>query len=145
MTSKSKKVSFFIAVIILFCCSCSSYKNIPYFQDLDQSKITKEEINNYSPFIIQPGDLLAINVTSPSTGTEVFSYNLNHISGMTGDVTPQNSVYGYLVDLNGEINLPLVGPMKIAGLTTTNLKDQLQARLTKFFKKPIVNIHIVNF
>jgi polysaccharide export outer membrane protein len=149
------RASLFIAVMVLFCCSCASYKNIPYFQDLDQHNITKEEINNYSPLIIQPGDLLAINVTSPSTGTEVFNYNLNRISGggsnngtssgSSSQGSPENSVIGFLVDVNGNINLPLVGQMKVSGLSTNNLTEQLQTALTKFFTKPIVNIRIMNF
>jgi polysaccharide export outer membrane protein len=155
MNFKTKKVSFFITAIVIFCCSCTSYKNVPYFQDLDQNNITKEEINNFSPLIIQPGDILAINVTSPSTGTEVFNYNLNRIAGVNNSSgnssssssqgTPENSVIGYLVDLNGNINLPLIGQMKVSGLNTTNLTDQLQISLAKFFTKPIVNIRIINF
>ncbi|WP_426667364.1 polysaccharide biosynthesis/export family protein [Mucilaginibacter sp. McL0603] len=145
MNFKSTKVSLFIAIIVLFCCSCSSYEHVPYFQDLDQSNITREEINNYSPLNIQPGDLLAISVSSPSSGAEQFSYNLNRISGSQGDTSPQNSVIGYLVDNNGNINLPFVGQMKVSGLTTNNLTDQLQNALVKTFTKPIVNVRILNF
>lgn len=145
MNFKLKKVLFFVVVIVLFCSSCSNYKNVPYFKDLDQNNITREEINNYSPLIIQPGDLLAISVTSPSNGTEVFGYNLNRISGTNGDSSPQNSVIGFLVDINGDINLPLIGQMKVSGLNTTNLTEQLQTALTHWFTKPIVNIRIINF
>jgi polysaccharide export outer membrane protein len=146
MYFKSTKVSLFIAVIVLFCCSCSTYEHVPYFQDLDQNNITREEINNYSPLIIQPGDLLAINVSSPSSGAEQFGYNLNRISGTQGsDIQPQNSVIGYLVDNNGNINLPFVGQMKVSGLTTNSLTDQLQNSLVKIFTKPIVNVRILNF
>lgn len=146
MNSKSTKVSLFIAVIVLFCCSCSSYKNVPYFQDLDQNNITREEINNYSPLIIQPGDLLAINVSSPSAGAEQFGYNLNRISGTQGNENqPQNSVIGYLVDNNGNVNLPFIGQMKVSGLTTSSLTEQLQNSLVKIFTKPIVNVRILNF
>lgn len=143
MNFKSKKVSFFIAAIILFCCSCSSYRNVPYFQDLDQNNITREDINNFSPLLIQTGDILAINVNSPSAGTEKFNYNASRITD--GTTSPESAVIGYLVDLNGNINLPLLGQMKVAGLSTTNLTGQLQTALAQYFTKPIVNIRIVNF
>jgi polysaccharide export outer membrane protein len=145
MNFKTKRVSFFIAAIILFCCSCSSYKNVPYFQDLDQNNITREDINNFSPFVIQPGDILAINLNSPSAGTEKFNYNLGHISEGGNTTNPESAVIGYLVDVNGNINLPLLGQMKVAGLSTANLTGQLQTALTQFFTKPIVNIRITNF
>ena len=146
MNFKSTKVSLFIAIIVLFFCSCSTYDHVPYFQDLDQNSITREEINNYSPLIIQSGDLLAISVSTTSAGAEQFSYNLNRISGSQGNETqPQNSVIGYLVDNNGNINLPFIGQMKVSGLTTNSLTDQLQNSLVKIFTKPIVNVRILNF
>jgi len=152
MNLKSKRISIFIVTVVLFCCSCSSYRNVPYFQDLDQNNITKEEINNYSPLIIQPGDILAINVNSPSSGTEVFNYNLNRISGTQSGGTqsgsgegPENSVIGFMVDLNGNINLPLIGQMKVSGLNTTNVTEQLQTSLRQYFTKPVVNVRIINF
>ena len=147
MNLKSKKVSILVVVIIAFCCSCSSYKNVPYFQDLDQNNITREEINNYSPLLIQSGDILAIHVSSPSNGTELFNYNLSRVNGEggSGNNTPESSVVGFLVDVNGNVNLPYIGQMKVAGLNTSNLTDQLQAKLSTIFTKPVINVRILNF
>lgn len=146
MNFKATLLSLFTVVIVLICSSCSNYKNVPYFQDLNQNNITKEDITNFSPLVIQPGDILAINVNSPSEGAAQFNYNLNRISGTQGDSgSPENAVIGYMVDLNGNINLPNLGQIKVAGLNTTNLTDQLQASLANVFKKAIVNVRIINF
>lgn len=143
---KLKTLNLFFLIIILFCFSCSSYKEIPYFQDLNQNTITKEEITNFSPLTVQPGDLLAINVTSLNPdASAVFNYNLNRTSGINSDVSAQNAVIGYLVDLNGNIRLPLIGEMKVAGFNTTELNDQLQVKLQTYLSKPIVNIRVLNF
>ncbi|HEY9003666.1 MAG TPA: polysaccharide biosynthesis/export family protein [Mucilaginibacter sp.] len=136
------------ALVVVFCSSCSTYEKVPYFQDLNQNSITKEDINNFSPLIIQPGDILAISVNSPSDGATQFSYNLNRISGTgtNGDTsTPENAVIGWMVDLNGNVNLPFLGQVKVAGLNTTNLTEQLTASLSNYLKKPIVNVRITNF
>src|ERR1700744_1653691 len=146
MNLKSKKLSFLVVVIIAFCCSCSSYKNVPYFQDLDQNNITREEINNYSPLLIQSGDILAIHVSSASNGTELFNFNLGRVNGESGgNNPPESSVVGFLVDANGNVNLPYIGQMKVAGLNTSNLTDQLQAKLSTIFTKPVINVRILNF
>ena len=146
MNLKSKKLSILVVAIITFCCSCSSYKNVPYFQDLDQNNITREEINNYSPLLIQPGDILAIHVSSPSNGTELFNYNLNRLSGEGGgNNSPEISVVGFLVDVNGNVNLPYIGQMKVSGLNTSNLTDQLQTKLSTIFTKPVINVRLLNF
>ena len=50
-----------------------------------------------------------------------------------------------MVDLNGNINLPYLGQIKVSGLNTTNLTDQLQASLSNYFKKPVINVRITNF
>lgn len=147
MNFKSTLFLLFI-LVAMFCSSCTTYEKVPYFQDLSQNNITKEDINNFSPLIIQPGDILAISVTSPSEGANLFGYNLNRISGATGttdSTTPENAVIGYMVDLNGNINLPYLGQIKVSGLNTTNLTDQLQASLSNYFKKPVVNVRITNF
>ena len=135
------------ALVAILCSSCTTYEKVPYFQDLNQNSITKEDINNFSPLIIQPGDILAISVISPSEGASQFGYNLNRINGSSStDVTaPENAVIGYMVDLNGNINLPFLGQIKVSGLNTTNLTDQLTASLSNYLKKPVVNVRITNF
>jgi polysaccharide biosynthesis/export protein len=135
----------FVAVV-LFCSSCSSYKDVPYFQDLSQTSITKEEVTNYSPLLIEPGDILGVHVSSLNPeASEVFNYNLNRVSGNNLDASPQNAVIGYLVDLKGNIRLPLIGEVKVAGYNTTELNDILQNKLQTYLSKPIVNIRILNF
>lgn len=136
----------FIIVIVLFSFSCSNYKTVPYFQDLSQTTVTKQEITNFSTLLVQPGDILGINVSSLNPeASAVFNYNLNRVSGDNTDRSPQNSVIGYLVDVNGNIRLPLIGETKVAGFSTTELNDQLQSKLQTYLSKPIVNIRILNF
>lgn len=144
MNSKLPKI--FIFVAIFFCFSCGSYQNVPYFQDLNMNSITKEEINNFSPFVLQSGDILAINVSSLNPeASAIINYNLNRVSGNNMDLSPQNAVIGYLVDLKGNINIPLIGEMHVAGLTTSDLTDQMQVKLLTYLSKPIVNIRVLNF
>jgi polysaccharide biosynthesis/export protein len=154
MILNAKKALLLVTTVALFCFSCTSYEHIPYFQDLNQSSITREDINNFSPLIIQPGDILAINVISPSEGASLFNYNLNRISGLTGSEpsarnsennTSQNAVIGYLVDSNGNINLPFLGEVKASGMTTTNLTDVLESSLKQYLSKPVINIRVTNF
>src|SRR5690606_9373199 len=56
-----------------------------------------------------------------------------------------NPVMGYLVDHKGEIQLPLIGSMKAAGLTTSQLRVELRNKLLTYLKEPVVNIRIINF
>ena len=143
---KFKLQGIFFLAIVSFCFSCTSYKDVPYFQDLNQNSVTTQDLTNFSPLIIQPGDILGINVTSLNpAASDVFNYNLNRVNGDNIDKTPQNAVIGYLVDLRGNIRTPYLGEIKAAGYNTTELNDLLQTKLQTYLSKPIVNIRILNF
>ena len=49
------------------------------------------------------------------------------------------------MDAAGNIDLPLVGKVRISGLTTTAAKDTLTQKLEKFLQVPSVRIYIQNF
>lgn len=138
--------AFFLLLLIILATSCGSYKNIPYYQDLDQTKPTQEQATNYSPLTIQPADILGINVNSRNPeSSAMFNYNLNRVSGNNFDNSTDNPVTGYLVDEKGEIELPLIGPLKVAGLTTSALREKLGTMLLKYYKDPTVTVRIINF
>jgi polysaccharide export outer membrane protein len=133
-------------IILIMFSACSSYRKIPYFQDLDKKTISEEPLDNYTPPLVQPQDILGINVSSLNPeASVVFNYNLNRVNGNNYDLSPGNPVVGYLVDAQGEIHLPLVGTMKVSGLTTSEISRQLQIKLLSYLKQPIVNLRIINF
>ncbi|MBL7775311.1 MAG: polysaccharide biosynthesis/export family protein [Saprospiraceae bacterium] len=95
---------------------------------------------------IQHDDLLAVTVqsqiadpkiTAPFSGT---GQDAGGAGGGGNAVTPH-----YLVDINGKINMPLVGQVHVAGLTTQEARDTLSVHLSRFLKNPIINVRIDNF
>jgi len=141
-----KNTHLFVIFLVILFCSCSSYKNVPYFQDLDHSTVIQDNVTNYSPLIIQPADILGINVNSRNPeSSAVFNYNLNRINGGSIDNSSQNPITGYLVDDKGFIHLPLLGNFKAAGLTTSELSTKMDELLLTYYKDPIVNIRLINF
>jgi len=131
------KQNILLVLIILLFSACSSYKTIPYYQDLDRSKPSQEEIKNYQPAVIQSSDILGINVSSRTPEqSAIFNYTAGN---------PQSNVSGYLVDSNGEVQLPLIGSLKVIGLTTNQLQEKMNQLLTTFFKDPVSNVRILNF
>jgi len=143
-------------IVILFVCSCTSYKNVPYFQDLKRDSVLTEKINNFTPLIIQSGDLLAIHVTSMSHEADaIFNYNLERPNGLSASSTEsaealggssgESAVFGYLVDLDGNIRLPMIGSVKVAGLNTTEITSMLESSLSQVLNKPVVDVRIENF
>jgi len=133
-------------ITLLFLSSCGSYKHIPYFQDLKPSEVSQEEVSNFSAITIQKADILGINVNSRNPeSSAIFNYNLNRANGPSMDQPSDSPVVGYLVDEKGEINLPLIGNMKVAGMTTSELREKLGQTLLTYYKDPVVNIRLLNF
>lgn len=130
---------------ILMLSSCGSRKNIVYFQDEPlEGDVTMSEPKQ---LIYKPDDILTINVAALDPDT-VRPFNLSLVSGGTTDVV--NARGGlqqqtYLVDYEGNIEFPVLGTLKIAGLTRTELTDMLTERISEYVTDPIVNVRLSNF
>ncbi len=137
-----KKILFLLTIV--FISSCVSKKEIVYFQNdkIDQSKVS----NSYKT-IIKPDDLLQITITALDVEA-VKPFNLAAVTYSTSS----NSAIGvaqqqtYLVDTNGEIEFPVLGKIKIGGLTRNETIDLLKSKLSPdYIKKPNINIRIANY
>lgn len=133
-----KRLQIFFLVAVVFTFSCTSYKQVPYFQDVRRDSTIREKIN-YSPITMQPGDLIGLKVTSLNSEADAI-FNNN-----STDRLEQNAVVGYLVDDDGNINVPIIGIVKVAGFSTKDISTQLETKLLTYLSKPVVNVRILNF
>ncbi|MDP5158296.1 MAG: polysaccharide biosynthesis/export family protein, partial [Flaviramulus sp.] len=138
---KSKIINrfMFFAILLTSCLlfNCVSANKINYFQIEDNSKLT-ETIVNYEPKL-QINDILTINVSAIDKESAI-PFNLVESQNI-GNQIP----LPYIVNVDGEINFPVLGKIKVTQLTTKELTDSLTQRLLPYLKKPIVNIRITNF
>ena len=134
------KLSSFLVLISLLFISCNSYKKATYFQDLNRESTTREPIKNFSPITIQPEDVLAISISSLNPeSSAIFNFASNSVGGATA------SSAGYTVDQNGEIQLPVIGSMQVANLTTAQVRERIQVKLQPYLKEPVVIAKLLNF
>jgi polysaccharide export outer membrane protein len=134
---------FFIGASV-FMASCVSKKDIVYFQ---YDEINQAEVSNSYKTIIKPDDLLHITITALDIEA-VRPFNLAAVTYATSS----NSAIGvaqqqtYLVDTKGEIEFPVLGKIKIGGLTRDETIDLLKSKLSPdYIKDPNVNIRIANY
>ena len=134
------------ATMMIVCLtSCFTPKNIVYFQDAGDFKRYKD----VTPFdvFIHRDDMLAILVNSEATEAAM-PYNLpltNYYVG--GDTYGQQRLLGYLVDKEGNIDFPILGKIRVEGLTRNQLRDLLKKKLIDggHLKEPIITINFLNF
>ena len=136
----------FIFVTILFSSSCYGPKRLYYLQQLQDTTIQNKLASQES--IIHLGDQLYIFVSSVNTDASGI-YNLPNFNvasqNMQQGQTQNNPVSGYLVDDKGEIVMPKIGAIHVAGLSYSAVKDSIQHLLSPYLKDPIVSIRLVNF
>ncbi|RYU90228.1 polysaccharide export protein [Mucilaginibacter terrigena] len=139
----------FLSIIVT---SCTSQKEIVYFQKgLNQSDtITVSQV--YVPKI-QPGDILSIPVNSLNAAASSFFNpysNAAPTTGETGGITAaptltQSAASGYLVDASGLIEFPIIGSIKVGGLTTAEAREVIKNKLKEYVKEPTVSIRFLNY
>ncbi|MGO4905998.1 polysaccharide biosynthesis/export family protein [Flavobacterium sp. W20_MBD1_R3] len=138
-----KKLIPFFFLAVLF--SCASKKDMIYYQDVDNLG-TQEKSNSYE-IKIQPDDLLMILVSAEDPEIAM-PFNLamaNVASAARPDAVGQQSSLLYLVDAQGYIQFPILGKLKVSGLTRSDFLSKLQDQIGNYIKSPIVNLRIMNF
>ncbi|SDM17453.1 polysaccharide biosynthesis/export family protein [Pedobacter antarcticus] len=136
-----------IATVIFSSCGVK-YKSVPYFTDLPQDSILQEQINNHSQLRIQKNDILAITVSSLNAEASAI-FNLGNTSSTQGvtssNTDPRLTANGFMVDQNGNIQLPLIGDVHLEDLTTTAARELIQNKLVNYLKEPVVSLRLINF
>ncbi|TMM29139.1 polysaccharide export protein [Polaribacter aestuariivivens] len=134
----------FILFVLVCLSACVSNKKIAYFQ---YDEIDQEDISNVYTTVFKPDDLLQITISAEDLEA-VRPFNLPAVafSVSTNSVVGQPQQLSYLIDSKGEIDFPLLGKLKIGGLTREQtiklLKDKLDP---DYVIDPNINIRIANF
>ena len=131
-----------VACLISAAClvaSCTSSKDVVYFQDANQFETLVD--NNTSNTKFKVDDLVSIHVSvlDPEASAPFNLYRGSQEGGMRPEQVD------YLVDKNGEIDFPVIGKIKIAGLSPSETQKLLEDRLSDYLVNPIINIRIKNF
>ncbi|MGL3001257.1 polysaccharide biosynthesis/export family protein [Flavobacterium sp. RSSB_23] len=133
-------------LIVLFLSSCSSNKQVLYYQDSDT--VPQNIASKSYEITFQPDDLLMI-VVSAENQEVAAPFNLTTVnvrsSAQPNLAIGQETQQLYLVDVHGNIQFPVLGAVKVAGLTRTQLLQDLQNKIGKYIQNPIITIRLNNF
>lgn len=131
-----------LVILLSLLSSCASRKDLVYFQPDSTELHTSFELNAPK---LQAGDILAISVTSDDVRATI---PFNQVSPYNNSGTLQNSnpfIPTYAIDVNGEIDFPKIGKIKLAGLTRTQALDKLRSEVGRFIVDPGVSMEVKNF
>ncbi len=139
-----KKTAPFFFILLLF--SCASRKDVVYYQNIDD--LGRQEKSNSYEIKIQPDDLLSVIVSAEDPESALL-FNLHTVSvaspGKQDIVRGQETIQSYLVDANGNIDFPVLGTLKVGGLTRTEVLKMFHDKIAAYIKNPVINLRIMNF
>lgn len=137
-----------IALTLMILVSCGTVKDITYFQN----KVLNdpEAIDKHAGIVIQPKDMLSIVVSSRNPEL-VTMFNLPVVNYQAGSETVAGAgsqrLLGYVVDNDGYIDFPILGPIEVAGLTRWELSEYIKNRLIKegLLTDAVITVEFMNF
>ena len=143
----SRILSFALAgIAALLVASCATPKKVVYLQDMEQN--SQVQMENKIQAVIVPYDELDIIISCPEPEI-ARPFNLRSASG-TGSVgsgVNGQSSFTYLVDPDGNIQMPVLGELHVAGLTRLQLQDLIANILVdgSYLSDPFVQVRFYNF
>lgn len=130
-------------VVLTLNSGCKTHEKLVYLQP----KVAADSLQQmvYSP-VYKINDFVSITVAGADPEA-VKPFNMPVVAFSQGDGrvsgTPVNQ--GYFVDNLGNVSLPVVGAIKIAGLSREDATQLIKDKLTAYVKDPMVAIRILNF
>ncbi len=152
------KVGTCIAAVALMLSSCKTPKNVAYFQDLDDTVIT--QLVQPQQIRVQPDDKLSIVVSSKDPALAAI-FNLPIITNRAGQASSvsgtgttlrtyngssTDGISNYTVSPEGTIDFPVLGILKIEGMTRSEVASFIKGELVgrDLIKDPTVTVEFLN-
>ena len=144
---KTQLITLFTFLVLII--GCSSQKEIAYFNGLNSNSADSinKKFNKIHEARICPGDMLSITVTGLDP-LAVAPFNLPLVSYATpgsDQLYSAPTLQSYLVDINGNINFPVIGTIKLAGLSKSQAINYINEQLSPYLKNAIVTIQFMNY
>lgn len=136
----------------IFFQSCRSIREIALFQSPDSTAYL--QLPRLQPEVakIQPNDILAITVTSMDKNTtDVLNFaNINPIPtavfpGLSNPGAQRGQPLGYMVDPDGNVEIPFIGKIWVYDLTLTQAGNLIRKKIDSVLvAEPAVNVRFLN-
>ena len=133
----------FMVIILLFIftfSSCITNRDLEYIRSNKEIKKAKANKQDYR---LQQGDLISVQI---STTTQQQHDFFNKENTSNSQLMIQNPyLYGYIINEEGNLDLPSFGKVKAAGFTLRELENVIKNIAVSYFESPVIKLNIINF
>lgn len=120
--------------------ACNSSQKVVYIEDIQPNQLIA--LQEEKPIRLKPGDKLSIVVHSRDKDI-VSMFNLNGNGGNPNNgISDKNDHANYTVNDEGNIDIPVLGPINVEGLTRTEVSNLIKYKLlaNKLVRDPTVSV-----
>ncbi|MCK8520553.1 polysaccharide biosynthesis/export family protein [Aquimarina sp. D1M17] len=140
-----------LPLLIISIFSCKAPEDVVYFQN----SANLEKINSKSSFtpvfkvddivsiFVSAGDMDAARPFNLGQGSSISAIGGENGAGTGGGTGASEPTY--LIDETGNIDFPVLGKLKLAGLTRIQVKEMIKEKLKVYINDPIVSVRLKNF
>ena len=136
-----------LCLIIVFLTSCGSIKNYAYLQDIDSVELSKTNFLYDARIMPKDQITITVNTTTPEVSNS-FNLLLQTTYRQGQSVGGMGTVMPYLVDNDGYINFPVLGRLKVVGLTKRECEDLIAKRIRPYMaetENPVVTVRMASY
>lgn len=139
-----KKIIYAAILAVMMLSSCKTPTNITYLQDVYENVPIKTQGDGYIRF--KPGDKLSIYVHSRDEKLMELFNIMGRNGGGGGMMAGGQNSAPYTIDDNGEIDFPVLGNIKIQGMTRDEVQKYIKNELVtqSLCKDPIITVAFYN-
>lgn len=127
----------FLFAVIASLYSCVSPQKAIYFNDLKPSFDSVNYALLEESKRIQPGDRITISIITKEQEANLL-FNAAQQGGNMNQSNNQQGSFGYLVESDGTIEIPILGMITAKGLKPVELQDAIRSRVSRLYKDPVV-------
>ena len=143
-----KNLVFVALAVALLCASCSAPKNVAYLKNSDEVDLSQSAYLYDAR--IMPKDVLTITVNTVNPDAAA-PFNLSvptAFNNQTRSTYSQPILQTYLVDNNGVIEFPVLGTLKVGGLTKSECEKLIHDKIMPYLnakENPVVTVRMANY
>lgn len=138
--SKIALLPLVLALVVVLNGCIPHEKLVNFGADSSEAFINAQYVQDPPEITIQPDDILSITVSTFDTLAAAIFNKQVITPGPEGSFIGQ----GYLVDQSGNIEFPVLGAVRLKGLTREAAKDTLRKKLLTYLRDPIVEVRFLN-
>lgn len=136
-----------VSILALTGCKTVTENNLSYFRNLGNNTDGVMPQGTGYEIKVAPEDELSIVVTS-SVPDATAMYNLPQTNtARRGDVDTQGTprLQSYIVNKDGDIVMPVLGRLNVAGKTTREIEQMIVSKVSQTVKDPYVRVQLLGF